>query len=56
MLISIDKLNLRTNNIIIWLNKTKSINIKDLIHYYLHTFIRYKNYPFNAKRITIIRF
>jgi hypothetical protein len=52
VLTSIDKLNLRTDTIIISLGKTKSINITNLICYYLHTFIRYKNYPLNAKRIT----
>jgi hypothetical protein len=25
-----------------------------LIHYYLHTFIKYKSYPLNAERVTII--
>jgi hypothetical protein len=36
MLISINKLNLKTDTIIIWLEKIKLVNVTDLIFYYLH--------------------
>jgi hypothetical protein len=54
VVISIDRLNLRTNTIVILLGKIKLVNVTDLICYYLHTFVRYKNYPFNVERITIV--
>jgi hypothetical protein len=54
VLTSIDRLNLRTDIIVIWLDKTEPVNVTDLICYYLHTFIRYKSYPLNVERITII--
>jgi hypothetical protein len=54
VLTSIDELNLRTDIIVIWLDKTKPVNVTDLICYYLHTFIKYKSYPLNAKKITIV--
>jgi hypothetical protein len=51
---SIDRLNLRTDTIVISLGKTEPVNVTDLICYYLHTFVRYKNYPLNVERITIV--
>jgi hypothetical protein len=54
MLINIDRLNLKTDTIVILLNKTKPINVTDLICYYLHIFVKYKNYLLNTEKITII--
>jgi hypothetical protein len=54
MLTSINRLNLRTDTIVILLGKAELINVINLICYYLHTFIRYKNYPLNAERITSV--
>jgi hypothetical protein len=34
VLTSIDKLNLRTDTIVIWFDKTKPVNVIGLIHYY----------------------
>jgi hypothetical protein len=54
VVISIDRLNLKTDIIVISLSKTELVNVTDLICYYLHTFVRYKNYPLNVERITIV--